>query len=202
MPTTSDPDYTEPPEAHYAENGVRYLHASVISEPEDTPDITGVTFVIAPTTLVTVRYHPVESFDLFSQKICKSSGQALFPDAVAIGLINTILNRSARVLSKVGEGLDQIASAVFRAKGDQSKRNQIYSDTLNSLGREDEKISNLRESLVSVERLLLFLMAEGPAEKTPTPIREATNTALRDLQSLEEDASFKGGGDRRAGGRR
>jgi magnesium transporter len=191
VPTKADPDYTEPPEAHYAENGVRYLHASVISEPEDTPDITGVTFVITPTTLVTVRYDPVESFDVFSQKLCKSPGQALYPDAVAVGLINTVLNRSARALSQTAESLDRIASAVFRAKGDQSGRNKIYSDTLWALGREDEKISNLRESMVSVERLLLFLMTEGSAEKQPKAVREATKTALRDLQSLEEDASFK-----------
>jgi len=191
VPTKADPDYTEPPEAHYSENGVRYLHALFISEPDDTPDVTGVTFVVAPTALVTVRYYPVETFDLFSQKLCKSPGQALFPDAVAVGLINTALNRSARALSKAGESLDRIASAVFGAKGDQSSRNRIYSDTLNALGREDEKISNLRESMVSVERLLLFLMGEGGAENTPRPVREATKTALRDLQSLEEDASFK-----------
>jgi len=191
VPTKADPDYTEPPEAHYSENGVRYLHALFISEPDDTPDVTGVTFVLAPTALVTVRYYPVESFDLFSQKLCKSPGQALFPDAVAVGLINTALNRSARALSKAGESLDRIASAVFRAKGDQSNRNKIYSDTLNALGREDEKISNLRESMVSVERLLLFLMSEGRPEHAPKPVREATKTALRDLQSLEEDASFK-----------
>jgi magnesium transporter len=43
VPTKADPDYTEPPEAHYSENGVRYLHALFISEPEDTPDVTGVT---------------------------------------------------------------------------------------------------------------------------------------------------------------
>src|SRR5271165_7482100 len=191
VPTKADPDYTEPPVAHYSENGVRYLHALFISEPDDTPDVTGVTFVLAPTALVTVRYYPVESFDLFSQKLCKSPGQALFPDAVAVGLINTALNRSARALSKAGESLDRIASAVFRAKGDQSNRNKIYSDTLNALGREDEKISNLRESMVSVERLLLFLMSEGRPEHAPKPGREATQTALRDLQSLEEDASFK-----------
>ncbi len=191
VPTKADPDYTEPPEAHYSENGVRYLHALFISEPEDTPDVTGVTFVVCPTTLVTVRYHPVESFDLFSQKLCRSPGQALFPDAVAVGLINTALNRSARALTKAGESLDRIASAVFRAKGDQSSRNQIYSDTLWALGREDEKISNLRESMVSVERLLLFLIGDGGAERSPKPVREATKTALRDLQSLEEDASFK-----------
>ena len=191
VPTKADPDYTEPPEAHYSENGVRYLHALFISEPEDTPDVTGVTFVIAPTTLVTVRYDPVETFDLFSQKLCKAPGQALFPDAVAVGLINTALNRSARALSKAGESLDRIASAVFRAKGDQSSRNRIYSETLMALGREDEKISNLRESMVSIERLLLFLMSEGRPEHEAKPVREATKTALRDLQSLEEDASFK-----------
>src|SRR6516162_5517094 len=72
VPIKANPDYTEPPEAHYLENGVRYLHALFISEPEDTPDVTGVTFVIAPTALVTVRYHPVETFDLFSQKLCKA----------------------------------------------------------------------------------------------------------------------------------
>jgi magnesium transporter len=191
VPTKADPDYSEPPEAHYSENGVRYLHALLISEPEETPDVTGVTFVITPTALVTVRYHQVETFDLFSQKLCRGPAQSLFPDALVLGLINTGLNRTARALGKAGESLDRIASGVFRAKGHQSERNQIYSDTLDALGREDEKISNLRESMVSVERLLLFLMAEGRPEIEPTSMREATTTALRDLQTMEQDASFK-----------
>jgi len=78
-----------------------------------------------------------------------------------------------------------------RPSADQSGRNKIYSDTLDALGREDEKISNLRESLVSIERLLLFLLSEGRPADAPQPVREATKSALRDLQSLEEDASFK-----------
>ena len=191
IPTKSDPDYAEPSEAHYAENGVRYLRASILSEPEDTPDLTDVTFVIAPTALVTVRDCACESFDFFAHKLCKASGQALFPDAVAVGLVNTAINRSARALSKVGIRLDEIASGVFRAKGDQGRRSQIYSDTLWDLGREDEKISNLRESMVSTERLLLFLTADGRPDAAPKAVREATKSALRDLQSLEEDASFK-----------
>ena len=87
--------------------------------------------------------------------------------------------------------LDSIASAVFRAKGDQGARSRIYSATLDALGREDEKISNLRESLVSIERLLLFLLSEGRSADAPKPVREATKSALRDLQSLEQDASVK-----------
>jgi hypothetical protein len=43
---------------------------------------------------VTVRADPAQSFDLFAQKLCKSTGQALFPDAVAVGLVNTVINRS------------------------------------------------------------------------------------------------------------
>ena len=60
-----------------------------------------------------------------------------------------------------------------------------------ALSREDEKISNLRESMVSVERLLLFLMSEGRPENASTSMHEATRTALRDLQTMEQDASFK-----------
>ena len=191
IPTKADPEFTEPLEAHYLDDGVHYLHALFISEPEDTPDVTGVTFVIAPSALVTVRYHPIETFDLYSQKVCKAPTQSLSPATVALGLINTSLNRTARALSKAGESLDRIASAVFRAKGDRNKRNQIYSDTLDALGREDEKISNLRESMVSVERLLLFLMSEESFEKASKSAREATKTALRDLQTMEHDASFK-----------
>ena len=144
-----------------------------------------------PKALVTVRYDPGEAFELFGQRLGKIPTQALHPDAVAVGLINAIVDRSARALNKVGVELDSIASQVFRAKGDQSARSKIYSATLGALGREDEKISNLRESLVELERLVLFLMSEGRSADAPKPVREATKSALRDLQSLEQDATFK-----------
>jgi magnesium transporter len=192
IPTKADPDYAEPPEAQYAENGVRYLQASVISEPDDTPDTTDVTFVIAPTALVTVRYSACQSFELFGEKLARAHAVALSPEAVAVGIVNTAINRSARALNQAGVSLDQIASRVFHAKeSDATTRNRIYSDTLWSLGREDERISNLRESFVSTERLLLFLSADGLSDKGSKAVRQATKSALRDLQSLEEDASFK-----------
>ena len=191
VPTKSDSDYTEPLEAHYAENGAHYLHASVLSEPDDTPDITGITFVMAPAALVTVHYHPAGSFDLFGQKLCKSPPRVLLPDAIAVGLINTILNRSAGALSTAGNNLEHIANVVFKAKEDQAQRNQIYASTLNALGREHEKISNLRESMVTIERMLIFLLAEGRPSNAGKMLRDAAKAALRDLKSLEEDASFK-----------
>jgi magnesium transporter len=191
VPSRSDPDFAEPSELYYAEDGVRYLYASVVSEPENTPDVTGVTFILGPKTLVTVRYDPGDAFELFGQKLDKFPPKALHPDAIAVGLVNTIVGRSARALNKVAVELDSIASRVFGAKGDQGTRSRIYSETLDALGREDEKISNLRGSLVELERLLLFLSSEGRSADAPKPVREATKSALRDLQSLEQDASFK-----------
>jgi magnesium transporter len=166
VPTRSDPDYTEPLETFYAENGVEYMHASVLSEPEDTPDITGVTFVMTPTVLVTVHYDPAKSFELFRHKLCKSPPRGLVPQAIAVGLISTVLNASARALSEAGNRLDQIANAVFRAKDNQGQRNRIYSNTLDNLGR--VKTGNV-----------------------PTVVHAMTKSALRDSKALQEDASFK-----------
>jgi len=191
VPSRSDPDFAQPSQSYYAENGVRYLHASVVSEAENTPDVTEVTFILTPKTFATLRYSPGDAFELFGQKLCRSPPRTLHPDAVAVGLVNTIVDRSARALNKVGVELDSIASRVFRAKGDQGSRSRIYTATLDALGRDDEKISNLRESLVEIERLLLFLSSEGRSADAPKPVREATKSALRDLQSLEQDASFK-----------
>jgi len=191
VPSRSDPDFVEPVESYYAENGVRYLHACVVSEAENTPDVIEVAFILGPKTLVTVRYDAGDAFELFGRRLGKIPATALHPDAVAVGLVNTAVDRSARALNKVGVKLDAIASRTFRAKGDQSARGKIYSETLDALGREDERISNLRESLVELERLLLFLLSEGRSADAPKPVREATKSALRDLQALEQDASFK-----------
>src|ERR1700677_2343612 len=167
VPSRADADFAEPSESYYGEHGVRYLHACVVSEGDDTPDVADVTFILGPKALVTVRYDPGEAFELFGQRLDKIPTQSLHPDAVAVGLINAIVDRSARALNKVGIELDSIASQVFRAKGDQSACSKIYSATLGDLGREDEKISNLRESLVELERLLFFFLWEvGAGERT------------------------------------
>ena len=106
VPSRADPDFVQPSESYYAENGVRYLHASVVSEAENTPDVTDVTFILAPKTFVTLRYAPSDAFELFGQKLGRSPPRTLHPDGVAVGLVNTIVDRSARALNKVGVELE------------------------------------------------------------------------------------------------
>ena len=96
-----------------------------------------------------------------------------------LGLINTGLNRSARAVSKAAKASIGSRARVFRAKGDQSKRNQIYS-TRSMRSAATTKRSRTCASMVSVERLLLFLMSGRAPENVPKSMGEATKAALRD----------------------
>ena len=79
VPSRSDPDFAQPSESYYAENGVRYLHACVVSEAENTPDVAEVTFILGPKALVTVRYDPGEAFELFGQRLGENPGASAAP---------------------------------------------------------------------------------------------------------------------------
>ena len=192
VPSRSDPDFAEPPESYYAENGVRYLPPSVVSEAESSPDVIDVTFVLAPESAGHRALRSRRRLRTLRPEARQDSG----PGASSRRGGGRPRQRHRRSL---GAGLEQgrrrarfdRAAACFGPRATLRTRSTVYSDTLDALGREDEKISNLRESLVEIERLLLFLSSEGRSADAPKPVREATKAALRDLQSLEEDASFK-----------
>jgi magnesium transporter len=70
----------------------------------------------------------------------------------------------------------------------------LINTVLNSSAGALSKAGNNLDQIASVvfrARLLLFLLAEGRPSNAPKAVREATRAALRDLNSLEEDASFK-----------
>jgi magnesium transporter len=89
-----------------------------------------------------------------------------------------------------GERIDAISASVFETKSNPGTRNAEYQDTLRGLGRWGDLLSKQRESLVSIERILLFLTASYRATRVPVELREEVRTTLRDLQSLEEHATF------------
>jgi magnesium transporter len=190
VPTRADADYIEPPESHYSEGGVRYLHAHVVTEADGSVGTEVVVFIMTEKILVTVRYGEIEAFDLFATRYCRSAPIGNVDD-LATQLLLTIINRSAHGLTRVGSTLEALSTDVFKTDGDRSHRAQKYSSVLQQLGNIDETVSRLRESLVSLERVVLFLSSDVGNEPEDRSLREATKTAQRDLQSLEEDASFK-----------
>ena len=192
VPTHADMKDIEPSEILYAEHGARYMTARIISAMEtDRPTLAAVSFILSPKALVTVRYDEPRSFSLFASRALKPGGCAATPEAVLAGLIEAIIDRSAEVLQKVGEVVDEVSYGVFDPKaGRQTDRQH---ETLRTLGRQGDLVSKVRESLVSIERMLLFITASMASEHTASDLRARARTVFRDLQSLEEHATFISG---------
>ncbi len=192
VPTREDQQDIEPSELLYAEHGARYLTTRLLCKAdEDEPILAPVTFIIKGQTLITVRYEHPRAFSMFLQKATRVSGLGRSGDEVLAGLIETIMDRAADVLQLAGERIDALSRAVFSPKTDPGTRNAEYQDQLRGLGRWGDLISKQRESLVSIERTLLFLTASLRAAKVDKDLRDQMRTTLRDLQSLEEHATFQ-----------
>ena len=114
-------------------------------------------------------------------------------DAVLAGLLDALIDRIADVIERIGLEVDGISHEVFehptkpRESGD-------FQGILRSLGRRGDLISKVRESLVGIGRLLMFLGQAGTANtKTAKDLRTRLRTMTRDVRSLTEHASFLSG---------
>jgi magnesium transporter len=192
VPTREDQQDIEPSEILYAEHGARYLTTRLLCRADESdPILAPVTFILKGSTLITVRYEQPRAFAMFLQKATRVSGLGRSGEEVLGGLIETIMDRAADILQLAGEQIDAISRSVFSPNINPGTRNTEYQQQLRALGHWGELISKQRESLVSIERTLLFLTATYRATKVDKELRDQMRTILRDLQSLEEHATFQ-----------
>jgi magnesium transporter len=191
IPTRDDMRDIEPSELLYQENEARYLTARLLCHAESNqPVLSGMTFILKGDVLVTVRYEEPKAFGIFLQRHCKAGIHHLTAEALLADLIEAVIDRAADVLQMVGDKLDLLSSGIFAVKSNPGARNKEYHSTLRSLGRFGDLVSKARESLVSIERILLFLTASYRAAHITDGVREEVRSTLRDLQSLEEHTDF------------
>ena len=196
VPTREEMKDIEPSELLYVEDGARYMTGRVLSKVDSSeePGLAGITFILKGARLVTVRYEEPQAFRMYTQRAGRATGNgpsaAASGETILAGLIETVIDRAADVLQLQGERIDRLSGKIFEEKSDPSARNTALQDTLRALGRHGDLISKQRESLVSMERILLSLSATYRTAKAPRELREDVRSTLRDLQSLEEHATF------------
>jgi magnesium transporter len=192
IPTREEMADIEPSEILYNENNARYMTARVLcSSDTDTPKLIDVSFILTERALVTVRYGEPRSFTLFMSRAVKPGGCRHQPEAVLDGLIETIIDRAAEILGTVGSRIDRLSQTIFEnERQGTTRRAASFRAALKSIGRKGDVISNVRESMVSIERLLLFLSASIPRPQRQRGFQAEWRTALRDVQSIEEHATF------------
>ncbi|WP_112663222.1 magnesium transporter CorA family protein [Microvirga flavescens] len=191
IPTREEMADIEPSEILYHEKGVHYMTARVLcSSDTDQPRLADVSFILTEKALITVRYDEPRSFAMFMARAARPGGCSHQPEAVLDGLIETIIDRAAEILAIIGKRIDRLSRSIFENERQGMRRTATFRAALKSIGRKGDVISNVRESMASVERMLLFLSSSMPRPQRPHSYRAEWRTAVRDVQSIEEHATF------------
>ncbi|HVQ78605.1 MAG: magnesium transporter CorA family protein [Pseudolabrys sp.] len=189
VPTREEMQEIEVSSRLYVENGARYMTATLMCQSDTvTPKTTAVTFILAGHRLVTVRYDDPRPFAIVEHKLGRSCPSRITGEDVLMDLLDAVIDRSADILERIGGEVDQVSHSIFEPE--QEAQQPSYNDILKALGRKGDLTSKVRESQVSVGRLLLFLANEADNMKWPKDRRAQLQSMLRDVGSLSDHATY------------
>ena len=191
IPTREEMQDIEPSEIIYTEGDARYMTARVLCQSDtEQPRLVAVSFILTAQALVTVRYDEPRAFTMFTQRAAKPTGCGHQPEAVFDGLLEAIIDRAAEILGRVGDQIEDLSRSVFERRSDKLERSGGYQGVIRQLGRQAGLISNVRESMVSLERMLIFMQANYARPTKRSGFQAEWRTAIRDVQSIEDHATF------------
>jgi magnesium transporter len=193
VPTRDEMEEIEPSSLLYVEDGARYVTARLLcSSDTASPKLTPVSFILTDKALVTVRYDEPKSFALFKSRLKKSGTCPFHPEAVLDGLFEAVVDRAAEVLRKLGTEMEATSQSVFVSQAATRDRGAGLSQVIRDLGRHADLISNVQDSMLSLERAILFLIANTAAGKKAA-YQPQLKAALRDVQAIEQHAQTLSG---------
>jgi len=204
IPTRQEMAEIEESARLYEERGALVMTAVVVTGVSERrrPTTAEVTFVLTPGTLVTVRYADPLPFRTFAAKCRRDPAAHDTSDLVFLSLVENIVNRLADVLEATDAELDALSEEVFdgegaaegalgpnEARGPGRKRGRSARTDLQAvikrLGRTNSLVGKLRESLLSIGRMLAFFR-QGMGERLRDGAKARLRTLDRDVASLTE----------------
>ena len=193
VPTREEMQEIEVSSRLYVENGARYMTATLMCQSDTaTPKTTPVTFILAGHKLVTVRYDEPRPFTLITNKLARACPRTCRGETIMMDLLDAVIDRAADILERAAADIDRVSHDIFEPEGRRVDRTKTYRYILRTIGRKGDLTSKVRESLVSIGRLVLFLANEADGLKWPKEMRSQLKTMQRDVQSLSDHASYLG----------
>jgi magnesium transporter len=193
VPTREEMQEIEISSRLYIENGARYMTATLMCQSDTaTPKTTAVTFILAGHRLVTVRYDEPRPFALISNKLARTCAPTVNGESIMMDLLDAVIDRAADILERAAADIDRVSHDIFEPEGRRVDRTITYRFILRTIGRKADLTSKVRESLVSVGRVVLFLANEADGLKWPKEMRSQLKTMQRDVQSLSDHSSYLG----------
>lgn len=182
VPTRQEMAEIEESSRLYQEGGALVMTATLIDKASTSrPSRTQATFVLNEQRLITVRYADLTPFRTFEARQARQSEQHTSSVMVFVALLESIVERIADLLetaeSDVGDISDQIFYREMATQNSQERSAQMHS-LLIRMGRRNRMLAILRESILSLSRLVLFSRATAPWIR---------NSSLQRLKAVERD---------------
>lgn len=191
LPTREEMSEIEISSRLYQEDGTIFMTANLPAQTDqDHPVMAPVTFILAGRRLITVRYHEPRAFVTFPLRASRVNLGCGTGEAVLVALLEAIIDRLADVLERAQSEIDAASRSVFRHKGSRPTVSRDFQGLLEELGRKGDLISNIRDSLVTMERLIGYFGHVTLQRKSEADIRARVKTLARDAASLNDYVSF------------
>lgn len=186
LPTREDMEEIEDSSRLYREAGAVFMTATLPADIEsDLPRMEPVSFILAGDRLVTVRHHDPRAFRGFIARIDRVGQGCSSGDDVFVALLEAVIDRLADILENAGRAVAEISRSVLRDEDAPDHR-----DILRSIGRRGDTVSNVQDSLISIERLVAFAEIGPDSASRAKEMRNRIRTLGRDARFLTEHAAF------------
>jgi magnesium transporter len=190
VPTREEMQEIEVTSRLYVENGARYMTATLMCQSDtESPKTTAVTFILSGHRLVTVRYDEPRPFTMVNNKLSRFCPPHPSGETVMMDILDAVIDRAADILERIGGDVDQVSRDIFDPEN-KSFGGRPHNKVFISIGRKGDLTSKVRESLVSIGRLLLYLANEADAMKWAKDQRAHLKGMQRDVQSLSDHATY------------
>lgn len=191
LPSREDMEEIEISSRLYQNDGAAFMTATLPAQTEqDQPVMAPVTFILAGQRLITVRYHEPRAFVTFPLRASRVNLGCGNGEAVLVALLEAIVDRLADVLERAGREIDAISQNVFRPQTARPTAGRDFHGLLQAIGRKGDLTSKIRDSLVTLERLIGYLGPLTLQRKSEQDIRARVETLGRDAGSLNDYVSF------------
>ena len=188
LPTREEMQEIEESSRLYAEQGALYMTAWIpVGLDTPDPDTTPISFVLAPDCLTTVRYADPLAFRALAEQVRRQCKMPISSDAVFLLLCELIVGRIADALQNVENDLKRINREIFVVNPSKASAavERDLAEVIKLLGRRSALVANLRESLVSISRILQFFLNNG-ASWMKGELAAQFRSVMRDVKSLDD----------------
>ena len=191
VPTREEMQEIEVSSRLYVENHARYMTATLMCNSDTAvPKTTAVTFILSGHRLVTVRYDDPRPFMIVGNKLARNCPANVTGESVLLDLLDAVIDRAADILERIGMEVDRVSHDIFEPENASKGEALSYKDILKAIGSKGDLTSKVRESLVSIGRLLLFLANEAEGMRWHKDVRLQLQANQRDVLSLSDHATY------------